>query len=147
MNSKICFTRNRNIFYLSSDCIDERRDLLEVGDRCLNPEKVSSILKTGHAVQDHSGAVTVLSEPVETIGHPNSLAQLAVSVDQCLSLLEISDGVDGDRLQEAVVLSSQVSSLLGHGERGRSEAEDRGLARPQTGQHGCYQGRPCQACC
>ena len=50
--------------------------------------------------------------PVEPIGHPDSLAQLAISVDQSLALLEISDGVYGDSLQEAVVLGGQVSGLL-----------------------------------
>ena len=100
--------------YLCPDCIDKRRNLFEVGDSSFYPEKISSVLKTGDAVQNNSVTVGVVTELVESIGHPDSLAELAILVDQCLSFLEISDGVDRDSLQEAVVLIWQVSRSLGH---------------------------------
>ena len=106
-------TKEALVFYLSADCINERGYLLEVWYSCLDPEEVSPALEAGHAVQDHPLLVGVVPELVQAVGHPHRLEELPLPVDEALALLEVSHGVHGGDLQEAVVLVRQVPGGLG----------------------------------
>src|SRR5690606_26888745 len=111
-------------------------DLADVGLLGFDPQQVGTVLQGSDAVQNHAVHASAFTELEQAGGQTLGLEQLAVGLDDNVTVLDVVSAGDVVTIDEAVVLVAQVARLVGHGALlGQTGAQGVGTGNDNTVVH------------
>src|SRR5690606_16706394 len=99
-----------------ADAVDHLGDLADVGLLGFDPQQVGTVLQGSDAVQNHAINTSAFTELEQAGRQTLGLEQLAVGLDDDVTVLDVVSAGDVVTIDEAVVLIAQVARLVGHGD-------------------------------